>query len=59
MYEKFQNGEIEEDTYLLWQVKYFSFSTEAADVMYNRSDEKEISVDENIADVKKQFRKPH
>lgn len=57
MYEKFQNGEIEEDTYLLWQAKYLSFATDAADVIYNSSDEKEISIDEKIANAKKRFRK--
>lgn len=57
MYEKFQNGEIEEDTYLLWQAKYLSFATDVADVIYNSSNEKEISVDDNIANAKKRFRK--
>lgn len=57
LYEKFQNGEIEEDTYLLWQAKYLSFATDAADVIYNSPNEKEISVDDNIANAKKRFRK--
>lgn len=57
MYEKFQNDEIEEETYLLWQAKYLSFATDAADIIYNSSNEKEISIDENIADAKKRFRK--
>ena len=57
MYEKFQNGEIEEDTYLLWQEKYLNFATDAADIIYNSSDEKEILVYENITDAKKRFGK--
>lgn len=57
MYEKFQQGEIEEDTYLLWQAKHLSYGTNAADVIYAGSNEKEILVDERIADAKKRFRK--
>lgn len=57
MYEKFLSGEVEEDTYLLWQAKYLSFGTDAADLIYEAGNENKISVDKKIADAKKRFRK--
>ena len=57
MYEKFINEEIDEETYLLWQGKYFSFGNDSADFLLDAEKEKNIEVDKNISDAKKRFRK--
>ena len=57
MYEKFNNEEIDEETYLLWQAKYLSFGTDSADFLLDAENEKAIEVDKNISDAKKRFRK--
>lgn len=57
MYAKFSTGEIDEDTYLLWQAKYLSFGTDTADFLLEAENEKAVEVDKTISDAKKRFRK--
>jgi hypothetical protein len=53
----FQSGEIDEDTYLLWQSKYPTFATPSPDDMFGTKTYNDVTIDQKIADAKKRVRK--
>lgn len=56
-YQKFESGEIDETTYLLWQKKYPTFATPNPDDMFGAKEYPEIDIDSKISDAKKRIRK--
>jgi transcriptional regulator with XRE-family HTH domain len=56
-YNMFQSGEIDEDTYLLWQSKYPTFATPSPDDMFGTKTYNDVTIDQKIADAKKRVRK--
>ena len=56
-YKMFENGEIDEDTYLLWQSKYPTFATANTDDIFGTKAYNDISIDQKISETKKRFRK--
>ena len=56
-YKMFEAGEIDEETYLLWQSKYPTFATTNPDDMFGAEYKGDVSIDQKITDAKKRFRK--
>lgn len=56
-YKMFENGDIDEDTYLLWQNKYPAFATGKTNDIFGTKDYNDITIDQKISETKKRFRK--
>ena len=52
----FQSGEIDEETYLLWQTKFPTFATINPDDMFCADYKSDITIDQRITDAYKSFR---
>lgn len=55
-YKMFQSGEIDEDTYLLWQNKYPTFATPNPEDIFGAKRDNDVTIDQKIADAKKRVR---
>lgn len=56
-YKMFQSGEIDEDTYLLWQNKYPTFATPNPEDIFGAKRDNDVTIDQKNADAKKRARK--
>jgi transcriptional regulator with XRE-family HTH domain len=56
-HQMFEAGEIDEETYLLWQMKYPTYATGRADDIFGSEYKGDVNIDQRIADAKKMFRK--
>lgn len=56
-YTAYKSGEIDEDTYLLWQSKYPTFATTNVKDVFGAEANHDVTIDEKISDAKKRFRK--
>lgn len=56
-YGLFKTGEIDEETYLLWQNKYPTYATANPDDMFGTKSLLNVAIDKTIAAAKKKFRK--
>ena len=56
-YKMFQSGEIDEDTYLLWQSKYPTFATPNPEDIFGAKRDNDVTIDQKIADAKNRVRK--
>ena len=56
-HQMFEAGEIDEETYLLWQMKFPTYATGNPDDIFGAEYKGDVNIDQRIADAKKMFRK--
>lgn len=54
--QMFEAGEIDEETYLLWQTKFPTYATDNPDDIFDSECKWVVSIDQRITDAKKRFR---
>lgn len=55
--QMFEAGEIDEETYLLWQTKFPTYATGNPEDILGAEYKGDVSIDQRIMDAKKRFRK--